>query len=204
MDIYKDKGLTGLANLGNTCYLNSVTHILSNTHELSIFLDNISLINKNIDSIILNEYNDLRKIIWNKNVIVAPKKYVVMIFNVNKQKNLQDFTDFGQNDFMEFYDLLLNNFHNSLKNIKEYNYDYKKDFYIKNKSKYNNFVSNIFKNDYSIINNLFSGFFEIKIKSVKSNKVLSISYDLFNSLSLGFKQNSSVNELIKDFLKMNY
>ena len=31
---YKDKGLTGLANVGNTCYLNSCMQIISHTYEL--------------------------------------------------------------------------------------------------------------------------------------------------------------------------
>ena len=115
---YSDKGLTGLANLGNTCFLNSALQAISHTYELNEILDNNNLekiIKKNSSSILLKEWNELRKLIWSKNCVIAPKGFLQAVQKVASDKNQELFTGYEQNDLSEFLIFLLGCFHDSLK-----------------------------------------------------------------------------------------
>ena len=55
----RGKGLTGLANVGNSCYLNSCMQILSHTYELNDFLMKEQYkknLNNKPDSVVLIEW----------------------------------------------------------------------------------------------------------------------------------------------------
>lgn len=112
---FEDNGLTGLANIGNTCYLNSCIQILSNTYELSRFLDSYEEGDETeADQLILLEWNSLRKLMWSNNCVIAPHRFVTAVQKVAALKNREHFVSFDQNDMHEFWMFLIECLHNSL------------------------------------------------------------------------------------------
>ena len=112
------KGLTGLANLGNTCFMNSVLQCLSHTYELNNFLDEGTWAKKhkrNInDSLVLIEWDNLRKMMWSENCTISPGGFVGALQKVARVKKRILFTGWLQNDLTEFLQFLTECFHNSI------------------------------------------------------------------------------------------
>ena len=114
---YKDKGLSGLSNLGNTCFINSCMQILSHTYEFNELLETNAIkqkVKKNHDAALLIEWDNLRKLLWTDNCIVSPGKFIQTIHRVAQLKKIDLFTGFSQNDVSEFLLFLIDCFHNSI------------------------------------------------------------------------------------------
>lgn len=183
---YENFGLTGLANIGNTCYLNSCMQLLSHTYELSDFLDNNKRqLNNDINSKIYIEWNNLRKMMWSENCTIAPYGFVKAIQEVANNKEYSIFTGFEQNDVSEFLLFIIDCLHESLKR----EVDMKINGTIKNNkdilaTKCYEMMKNMYKKEYSEIINIFYGISVTQIKDYISDEVLSASPEPFSILSL--------------------
>ena len=118
-DVYKDKGLSGLANMGNTCYVNACLQMLSHTYEFNDFLSKNggeykARLNHKVDSVLLHEWDKLRAMMWSGNCIISPGGFVSSMQKIAKLKNMDLFSGFQQNDVAEFLVFLLDCFHTAL------------------------------------------------------------------------------------------
>jgi ubiquitin C-terminal hydrolase len=194
-DKYKDRGLSGLANLGNTCFINSSMQVLSHTYELNLFLDKQTykkkLKNKH-ESALLLEWDNLRKILWNENCTVKPGKFVQTIQKLAQIKGAELFTGYSQNDLPEFLIFVIDAFHNSL--MREVNMSITGTIETK-KDKIAvicfEMIKTMFSKEYSEIWNLFYGIMVSQITSIETNEEISLKPEPFCTISLPIPQTKS-------------
>lgn len=168
-EIYKNKGRTGLANLGNTCFMNSVLQCLSHTYELNNFLNKKEYqtrIRKKEDSLILMEWDKLREMMWSENCIISPGGFLDAIQKVSRIKKKDLFTGYAQNDFSEFLVFIMECFHNSI--LREVDMTIKGDILTSTDElakKCFNMIKTFYKKEYSEIFEIFYGIHVSKVTS---------------------------------------
>ena len=172
---YSGKGYTGLINLGNTCFLNSCLQILNHTYELNEILDSNIKIKDIPDATILNEWNELRKLMWSNNGIISPNKFVYGLHKLAGEQKKEIFTGWAQNDISEFLFFMIQCIHNSIcrKVLMKINGDAEND---KDKVAIQCFdvLKQIYSKEYSEIMDLFYGIYVTIISTPNNKKTLSI------------------------------
>jgi ubiquitin C-terminal hydrolase len=200
---YQGRGLSGLYNLGNTCYLNTCLQILSHTYELTDLLDSKifrTKLNKNNDSVILLEWDSLRQLLWSQNGTVSPDRFVDYIRKIAKHKGEMKFVGYEQNDVSEFLIFLIDIFHNALKrevtmsiqgNVLNDTDDLAMKCY--------QTVKNMYSKEYSEIWNMFYAVHVSQIKSVATNEVISTTPEPYFTINLCIPENNKTPDLLECF-----
>ena len=200
---YQNKGLSGLANLGNTCFINSCIQILSHTYDLNNFLEKETYKNKlkkKCDSVLLLEWDNLRKIMWNENCVVSPGKFIKTIQKVAEIKDMEIFKGYSQNDLPEFLLFLIDCFHTSLsREIKmtiSGNPENDTDIVA---IKCFEMIKNMYSKEYSEIWNLFYAVHVSEITSLETGKQINLTPEPYFMIDLPIPSNNKSPSLIDCF-----
>ena len=170
--------------------------LLSHTYELNNFLDSLDKnnINDNIDAVIVNEWDNLRTLMWSENCTIAPHGFIKALKHVAKEKNRDMFTGYDQNDVCEFLLFIIDCLHGGLKrevgmsingNIINSVDNLAMECY--------KMMQNMYKKEYSEILNIFYGISVTQIKEYNTGEVLSRKCEPFCVLSLSLPNNGNGN-----------
>lgn len=182
------RGLVGLRNLGNTCYMNSGIQCLSNTRELSeYFMNGGFLVDLNVRNPLGSSgyvtccYSKLIREMWSgTSGEVSPWELKKSISKFSPQ-----FSGYGQHDSQELISTLIDGLHEDVNRVKvkaiiqnEEMPESVRDSILSEKSWQNYNARNS-----SFVSNLFTGQFKSTLKCPKCKRI-SISFDPFMLISL--------------------
>lgn len=182
-------GLTGLSNLGNTCFMNSALQCVSNTYGLvKYFIEKRFIKEINLDNPLgskgklTQKYWGLIRNLWiNKNSVYSPYGIKNAVAQINSI-----FSGYNQHDSHEFLSFLLDGLHEDLNRVKKKPYtetiesDGRPDRIVARES----WLNHLKRND-SIITDLMHGQYRSEITCPNPDcKHVSITFDPFLTCTL--------------------
>ena len=200
---YNNNGLSGLDNLGNTCFLYASMQVISHTYELNDFLNLETYkkrLNNQYDSVLLIEWDELRKNLWKENCSVSPVKFVKTVQKLAQIKDKNLFTGYEQNDLPEFLIFVIDCFHNALSrevnmNIQGTPENDRDKMALLCFEK----IKQMYSKDYSEIWNIFYGIQISQLTSIETNKSMSMTPEPFFIINLPIPQNNKMPSLLDCF-----
>lgn len=192
MELTKTKCYSGLANLGNTCFLNSCLQALNHTYELNDLLDKARIGDGNKYTM-LREWNELRHLMWRQDATVSPNQFVANVQRIARQKGKDLFTGWNQNDMPEFLLFMIESIHEAMSRKVNINISGTKENAVDELAlKCYTMIKEDYAKDYSEIMGLFYGIHVSQISSIDGNTVHSIKPESYFVMNLPVPTNPSV------------
>lgn len=207
---YHNKGYVGLANLGNTCFMNSCLQVLNHIYELNkvFMIDKVHLKiekgggasqEKQRDILFVKEWVELQDILWGdrQNCAVSPNKFVNFVHYLAKMKDREIFTGWAQNDMHEFLLFIIDTMHNSISRRVQMkitgNKETKKDglavlCY--------EMLKSVYEKEYSEVMDLFYGIYVSTIQTPDTKTILSQKPEMYFVLDLPLPKRLNTDPII--------
>lgn len=111
------KGICGLGNVGNSCYINASLQILSQIDEMNHYMLSLTRVRDVPESTLLVEWIGLMKMIRENHGSILPHRFIEHLKQISLKKNRPEFSKRQQEDSVEFFEFMLECLHNSLNQI---------------------------------------------------------------------------------------